>query len=344
MAQGLNIASTQISDAKNNIASIDTSSQQLKVQEPTVQDILQNQTNLLQNMSDYLEALFQPKTSSAASLSVAIPSDNTVNINNQDTVVTGKITRTNGNLAIPSIEGCLDISLNGHNTLLISHTGGSTYAYWYSIDDYNWFQPSVVYVTTSGFHQGSGGSTSTTPLLIPCSGYKKVRAYCAAISTIPSFLTFRASYAPPINIMSYMLTYSNNQGSFFPNSYVIPKVTSSSYLSTTINKLKSVVQVGAGGTGITNAIYGFRTNNPNEFPVYLLFWASATLKASFNPNAFQAIAFAQLIPPGVFQILPNFYCLYSGGANNYIYTAASLSPTSYIPVPQAITATIYSFV
>ena len=343
--QNSTTTSAQIIDAQNNIASIDTSSQQLKVQEPTVQDILQQQITLLQNMSDYLDNLIQQRTSGAASLSVAIPQDNIVNINNQDTVVNGITTQQTTSIINPISGSYVDIELNGHAVVTVQQYTSPINQYFNNavqatIDGTSWFSAPCI----SGVGQNLLSNIETSIFYVLCSGFKKLRYWCT-VSNRAIYVTMRASYAMPINVLMAQLSYiSGTTTSSYASTLITPQVLSTAgtpntlgvLVNTTAYRLNNPILI---GSTIGNVLYGAITYNPNDFPVYLVFWDSTDQPGLFNVSD-QGIENATVIPSGGHMIIPNLSGIFN--ATNYIYMAVSMTDNSYVPVPLGVDVVIFS--
>ena len=344
MAQSFTTTSTQIIDAQNNTASIDTLSQQLQVREPTVQDILQRQTDLMQNINDYLESLLQPKTSSAASIPINVPSDNSISTSIPNTFLFGSINIYNGGFRFGQY---IEMNTNGKSKVIAYFTNG----YWQenvygSIDGITWRTITSGISQLGGLYLAGGGviinSTSATCIL--CSGYQKIRiAYTVNNTAVDLKATLVSSYGSLnffFNAMNYTSTsyWINN---ILATSYLVPKIGISGIVVTnTYININAIRNIGS-TTSTTQSLYGITTYNPNDFPIYLLMWNYSGSPVTFN-NSSQSVSWTLMIPPGCFTFALSFFVPYMTGSPYYLLVAASMSNSTYIPVPLGVNITTHT--
>lgn len=355
MSQGLSKNQTIITDSNGDIAAVEDS--QLLVRDQTVEDLLMQQSAIIDDVMISLEHLFQTgPRSAAASLPISVASDNTVNVAMRDTVVTGMITSQSPSSTSPGLApgSYVEILLNGHSfvtitTMATNNTGA--YAVFLSIDRINWVNPQGGVFSSDGTVVSSGSYFSTASpltLFVPCSGFKAVRI--SNFSFIgETFVTMRASYSKPINFINALINTSIISPWSTVTSFIYPRALTvngncSLYVSltpTTINKLTGVSRIGFSNNTPT-ILYGVITNNPNDFSVYLIFWSASSKTAGKFDISSQSIGYYISIPPGQTSMLPNFYGLYSSDANGYLFSAISMSSTSYVPVPLGVDTTFYT--
>ena len=369
MAQSSTTTSTQIIDTQNNVVSVDSSGR-LNVKEPTVQDILQQDTEIWQSINDAFENLLQQKLSSASALPVSIAKDNVVNTAFSDSIINATITTSTTIIAL-EIGGYVDIPINGHSMVAVQ-TGKSInnigITAYYSVDGENWIQPSNSIIAITGYPPTSGiagYSTETTynseflttgpaTFFMLCSGYSKIRLVFTTFTDSMINVMAVASVPDPTQVLTAFL---NNPTNFFANS-----ITTAGTGGTTANSnnangnilQKSILNlrqatliINSGTMTVGQTIYGLNVYNPNDFPVYLIFW-DANLQTGLGPAATQAlfrinnqnISYSIIIPPADNFTIPfNFYGLYS--STYYLFMAASMINVSYVSVPLGLNVTIF---
>ena len=345
MAQNFSTNSTQITDITGDTASVDALSNQLNIQEPTVRDLLQQRSLLLQQISDNLDNLLQPKTTSAPNLSVNIPQDNIVNVQRQDITVVG--TLFNATVLPNMISGSyVEIATDG-KSIVTAQTSPSaigatnTFSFEITVDGINWYQPQAGFIPAiESALSASVSSSGSVVVYIPCAGYAKVR-FVATTLNEPISVTLLASTSVPLNALLTMGSYMT-----IPNvnitSLAFPQIlnpygnvnTAGTLTQTVTEELKSIT-ITSQTTG--NILYGLNTYNPNDFTIYLIFYvATSILNISSSPSFFIPV------PPGVFILTPGYYGLYYAGVGNYLFVAASMSNDFYVPVPLGLNTTFYT--
>jgi len=342
VAQNLANQITQINDLNGNIAQIDPVSG-LAVNSPSVNEILEEQLETMQDIENYLEALSQTGMgSSAASLPVTIANDQVVATSMPDVVVSGRITVTapsyiGSGVSQSFIKGSyVDISLNGHSIVAagIDSYGVASTGYIYAAYSLDGIYYSVVpklvilsnsYAMPSGNAQGTSASAPDI-FLIPCSGYKIVRLI-AWTGTGGASITLRASTAFPMNYLSVLTSlYTNNSVT------IVQSITNAATLIPRFYPALQRCLI----TAAANSSMSIIANNPNDILIYLLFYNIASYSGMFSGTVLYTIA----LPPGPYVVPAGNFSL--GSFTTGLCIAASTSPYSYAPPALGPDVTIFA--
>jgi len=345
MAQGLLTTSTQIADQDGKVVPVDPTNG-LSVDSPSIKELLDQSSDSIQNISNYLEILSQTGTkNAAASLPVAVANDQVVATSIPDVVVSGQIVRANtGGLAsLPPTPGSfIDIQLNGHSTVTVQAISQPNNSYtlmvFVSLDGTNFVNfvslggTNFVNIAAPDMNMGNltGGSilkggyaAGNYISIVPCAGYKVVRLVCSYLSSSFANVTLSASSAMPMNYLSLLLSLQANTS-----------VTMSQSTTPVDLVPRFIPNLSTKFLALYNFCFGLIINNPNDFTIYLLFFNAN----SVSPNT--PIYFVLSIPPG-FSTIPigNFSI---GNYTTGLCVAASSSPISYIKLPIGPDVTIFS--